>query len=145
MAEGFGGASRESHIPAMLEMLNIPYTASDPITIGNCHDKSGARRSYSYYGVPNPGFFITDSIVNGHPKVNYPAFVKPLHEGSSKGIYNSSVVYTKKELNREITRIKQDYDQHSIIEDFLDGKEFTVALLGNGDNVRVLPIVEHKS
>jgi D-alanine-D-alanine ligase len=126
----------------MLEMLNIPYTASDPITIGNCHDKSRCKEILSYYGVPNPGFFITDSIVNGHPKVKYPAFVKPLHEGSSKGIYNSSVVYDKKDLNREITRIKKDYDQYSIIEEFLDGKEFTVALLGNGENVRVLPIVE---
>jgi D-alanine-D-alanine ligase len=142
MAEGFGGASRESHIPAMLEMLNIPYTASDPITIGNCHDKSRCKEILTYYGVPNPGFFITDSSVNGHPKVKYPAFVKPLHEGSSKGIYNSSVVYNREELNREITRIKQNYDQYSIIEDFLDGKEFTVALLGNGDKVRVLPIVE---
>ncbi|MCC7158901.1 MAG: ATP-grasp domain-containing protein [Ignavibacteria bacterium] len=142
MAEGFGGASRESHIPAMLEMLNIPYTASDPITIGNCHDKSRCKEILSYYGVPNPGFFITESIVNGYPKVKYPAFVKPLHEGSSKGIYNSSVVYDKESLNREITRIKQDYSQHSIIEDFLDGREFTVALVGNGDKLRVLPIVE---
>jgi D-alanine-D-alanine ligase len=141
MAEGFGGASRESHIPAMLEMLNIPYTASDPITIGNCHDKSRCKEILTYYGVPNPGFFVTDTHVNGSPRVKYPAFVKPLHEGSSKGIYNSSVVHTNEELNREITRIKQNYNQHSIIEDFLDGREFTVALLGNGDNVRVLPIV----
>ena len=142
MAEGFGGASRESHIPAMLEMLNIPDTASDPVTIGNCHDKSRCKEILSYYGIPNPGFFITDSSVNGSPKLKYPAFVKPLHEGSSKGIYNSSVVYNRDELNREISRIKQDYSQLSIIEDFLDGKEFTVALLGNGENVRVLPIVE---
>ena len=141
MAEGFGGASRESHIPAMLEMLNIPYTASDPITIGNCHDKSRCKEILTYYGVPNPGFFITDTRVNGHPKVNYPAFVKPLHEGSSKGIYNSSVVNNRDELNREISRIKDNYNQYSIIEDFLDGQEFTVALIGNGDKVRVLPIV----
>lgn len=141
MAEGFGGASRESHIPAMLEMLNIPYTASDPITIGNCHDKSRCKEILTYYGVPNPGFFITDTHVNGYPKVKYPAFVKPLHEGSSKGIYNSSVVNNKEELNREITRIKENYNQHSIIEDFLDGQEFTVALIGNGENVQVLPIV----
>jgi len=142
MAEGFGGSSRESHIPAMLEMLNLPYTASDPVTIGNCHDKSRCKEILTYYGIPNPAFFITDTSVNGYPKVKYPAFVKPLHEGSSKGIYNSSLVNTRDELNKEITRIKQDYNQPSIIEDFLDGKEFTVALLGNGDNVRVLPIVE---
>jgi D-alanine-D-alanine ligase len=142
MAEGFGGASRESHIPSILEMLGIPYTASDPITIGNCHDKSRCKEILSYHGVPNPSFFITDTMVNGSPKVKFPAFVKPLHEGSSKGIYNSSLVSSKSELNREITRIMNDYQQPSIIEDFLDGKEFTVALLGNGENTRVLPIVE---
>jgi D-alanine-D-alanine ligase len=142
MAEGFGGASRESHIPAMLEMLSIPYTASDPVTIGNCHDKSHCKEILTYYGIPNPSFFITDTSVNGYPKVKFPSFVKPLHEGSSKGIYNSSLVNNKEELNREISRIKRDYSQPSIIEDFLDGKEFTVALLGNGENVRVLPIVE---
>lgn len=141
MAEGFGGASRESHIPSMLEMLKIPYTASDPITIGNCHDKSRCKEILTYYGIPNPRFFITDTLVNGYPKVKYPAFVKPLHEGSSKGIYNSSVVYNRDELNREITRINKNYEQYSIIEDFLEGKEFTVALIGNGENIRVLPIV----
>jgi len=142
MAEGFGGASRESHIPSLLEMLGIPYTASDPITIGNCHDKSRCKEILSYHGVPNPGFFITDTGINGSPKVKYPAFVKPLHEGSSKGIYNSSLVKSREELNREISRIKKDYDQPSIIEDFLEGKEFTVALLGNGESTQVLPIVE---
>jgi D-alanine-D-alanine ligase len=142
MAEGFGGASRESHIPSLLEMLGIPYTASDPITIGNCHDKSRCKEILSYYGIPTPGFFITDASVNGYPKVKFPAFVKPLHEGSSKGIYNSSLVHSKNDLNKEISRIKKDYEQPSIIEDFLDGREFTVALLGNGENTRVLPIVE---
>jgi D-alanine-D-alanine ligase len=142
MAEGFGGASRESHIPAILEMLNIPYTASDPVTIGNCHDKARCKEILSYHNIPTPKFFITETSVNGHPRVNYPAFVKPLHEGSSKGIYNSSLVQDKNELNKEIYRIKSDYSQPSIIEDYLDGKEFTVALLGNGENTRVLPIVE---
>jgi D-alanine-D-alanine ligase len=142
MAEGLGGASRESHIPAMLEMLGIPYTASDPIAIGNCHDKSLCKEILSYNGIPTPSFFITDSIVNGYPKVKYPVFVKPLHEGSSKGIYNSSLVAAKEQLNTEIIRISRDYRQPSIIEDFLDGREFTVALLGNGENVRVLPIIE---
>ncbi len=142
MAEGSGGSSRESHMPALLEMLNIPYTASDPVTIGNCHDKARCKEILSYYRIPTPSFFITESIVNGYPRVKYPVFVKPLHEGSSKGIYNSSLVSSRKSLNNEITRIKENYNQPSIIEDFLDGREFTVALLGNGENVQVLPIVE---
>lgn len=142
MAEGHGGSARESYIPSMLELLGIPYTASDPITIGICHDKSRCKEILSYYKIPTPEFFITDCIVNGYPKAKFPAFVKPLHEGSSKGIYNSCVVQNREELNREITRIKKDYDQPSIVEDFLEGKEFTVAVIGNGKNATVLPIVE---
>lgn len=142
IAEGFGGAARESHIPAMLEVLNIPYTASDPVTISICHDKSRCKEVLSYYNIPTPHFYIVENTVNGYPKVKFPSFVKPLHEGSSKGIYNSSLVNNKKNLNREISRIKKDYKQPALIEDFIDGREFTVAALGNGENLRVLPIVE---
>jgi D-alanine-D-alanine ligase len=142
VAEGLDGPSRESQIPSMLEMLNIPYTGSDSITIGICHDKSRCKEILSYYNVPNPKFFITDAIHKADNNLTYPKFVKPLHEGSSKGIYNSSVVNNCAELRNEIIRIKECYDQPSLVEDFLDGKEFTVAMLGNGDNVKVLPVVE---
>jgi D-alanine-D-alanine ligase len=142
IAEGYGGPARESYIPAVLELLNIPYTASDPTTIGICHDKSRCKEILSYYNIPTPGFFITETSVNGYPKVKFPGFVKPLHEGSSKGIYNSSLVNNKKELNREILRIRKNYGQPALVEDFIDGREFTVAVLGNGDKTQVLPIVE---
>jgi len=142
IAEGYGGSARESYIPAMLELLNIPYTASDPVTIGICHDKARCKEVLSYYNIPTPEFFITETSVNGYPKLKFPGFVKPLHEGSSKGIYNSSIVYNKKELNREILRIKNDYGQPALVEDFIDGREFTVAVLGNGEKTQVLPIVE---
>lgn len=142
VAEGRGGSSRESQIPSMLEMLDIPFTGSDSVTIGICHDKSRCKEILSYYNIPNSKFFITDAIHRIDEKVTYPKFVKPLHEGSSKGIYNSSVVNNSAELRNEIKRIKECYNQPSIVEDFLQGKEFTVAMLGNGDNVRVLPIVE---
>ena len=142
VAEGIGGLSRESQIPSMLEMLDIPFTGSDSVTIGICHDKSRCKEILSYYNIPNSKFFITDAIHRIDEKVTYPKFVKPLHEGSSKGIYNSSVVNNSAELRNEIKRIKECYNQPSIVEDFLQGKEFTVAMLGNGDNVRVLPIVE---
>jgi D-alanine-D-alanine ligase len=142
VAEGFNGASRESQIPSMLEMLNIPFTGSDSITIGICHDKSRCKEILSYYNIPNAKFFITDKPVRNGSEFKYPKFVKPLHEGSSKGIYNSSVAKNLKELNSEIERIKSSYNQPALVEDFIPGKEFTVAMLGNGDNLRVLPIVE---
>jgi D-alanine-D-alanine ligase len=142
VAEGFNGASRESQIPSMLEMLNIPFTGSDSITIGICHDKSRCKEILSYYNIPNAKFFITDKPVRNGSELKYPKFVKPLHEGSSKGIYNSSVAKNIKELNSEIERIKSSYNQPALVEDFIPGKEFTVAMLGNGDNLRVLPVVE---
>ncbi|MGA2667368.1 MAG: ATP-grasp domain-containing protein [Ignavibacteria bacterium] len=142
LAEGYGGPARESYLPTILELLNIPYTASDPVTIGICHDKSRCKEILTYYNIPTPNFFITDSRINGQYKINFPGFVKPLHEGSSKGIYNTCIVHSKDELNREVDRIWKDYCQPSIIEDFLEGREFTVAMLGNGSDTRVLPIVE---
>ncbi|MCX6161560.1 MAG: D-alanine--D-alanine ligase [Ignavibacteriae bacterium] len=142
VAEGFYGASRESQIPSILEMLNIPFTGSDSVTTGICHDKSRCKEILSYYGIPNSKFFITDSILETDKGFKYPKFTKPLHEGSSKGIYNSSVANNFKELNDEIERITSCYGQPAIIEDYVPGKEFTVAMLGNGRDVKVLPIVE---
>lgn len=142
VAEGYNGSSRESQIPAMLEMLDIPFTGSDSITMGICHDKSRCKEIMTYYGIPNSKFFITDAIHKIDGKISFPKFVKPLHEGSSKGIYNSSVVNNASELRNEIIRIRDCYSQPSLVEDYLDGKEFTVAMIGNGDKVRVLPIIE---
>jgi D-alanine-D-alanine ligase len=142
VAEGFGGAARESFIPSMLEMLNIPYTASDPVTTGICHDKSRCKEILSFYNLPTPKYLTANSALNGEFNLLFPCFVKPLHEGSSKGIYNSSVVRSTEELNSEIKRIRMDYSQPALIEEYLEGREFTVALLGNGENVKVLPIIE---
>ncbi len=142
VAEGFNGASRESQIPSMLEMLGIKYTGSDSIAIGICHDKSRCKEILSYYNIPNSKFFITDNTIKTDSDFKYPKFVKPLHEGSSKGIYDSSLVKNLNELNSEITRIRESYKQPALVEDYISGKEFTVAMLGNGNNVRVLPIVE---
>jgi D-alanine-D-alanine ligase len=142
VAEGELGVSRESQFPAIMEMLDIPFTGSDSISIGICHDKSRCKEVLSYYNVPNSSFFITDNINDVPSDLTYPRFVKPLHEGSSKGIFNSSVANNIDELKSEITRIKDCYEQPALVEDFLTGKEFTVALMGNGNDVRVLPIVE---
>lgn len=143
IAEGFWGPSRESQVPAILEMLNIPFTGSDSITIGICHNKARCKEILSYNKIPNADFFIAETPLN-KSNLKFPKFVKPLHEGSSKGIYNSSVVYNIAQLNSEIERIKTTYNQPSLVEDFLDGREFTVAILGNYDRIKILPIIEIK-
>jgi len=145
IAEGLYGVSREAQIPAILEMLRIPYLGSDPLTLAVCLDKSRAKEILSYHRVPTSPFMVIHTVNEcENVTVGFPAIVKPLHEGSSKGIYNSCVVRTAAELEREVRTVLAAYRQPALVEEFLPGREFTVALLGNGDDVQTLPIVEIK-
>jgi D-alanine-D-alanine ligase len=145
ITEGLYGSSRESQIPAMLEMLQIPYTGSDPLTLAICLDKSRAKEILSYHHIPTPQFSVVSKISElDYVTARFPGIVKPLHEGSSKGIFNSSLVMNEHDLRREVTSVIEHYHEPALIEEFLSGREFTVAMLGNGDGLRVLPIVEIK-
>jgi len=143
IAEGLRGSSREAQIPAVLDMLGIPYTGSDPVTLALCLDKSRAKEILSYHQIPNPAFHVIASMDELRTRnVEFPSVVKPLHEGSSKGILNSSIVRSHHELAEQVGRILNDYAEPALVEKFLPGREFTVALLGNGHSLRVFPIIE---
>ncbi|MCX6144915.1 MAG: ATP-grasp domain-containing protein [Ignavibacteriales bacterium] len=143
IAEGLRGPSREAQIPAVLEMLGIPYTGSDPVTLGICLDKARAKEILSFYKIPTPEFHVISSLEELHRRaIAFPSVVKPLHEGSSKGVLNASIVRTQAELVEQVRRVLNDYSEPALVEKFLPGREFTVALLGNGPTLRVFPIVE---
>jgi D-alanine-D-alanine ligase len=142
MAEGLIGPNRESHIPAICEMLGIPYTGSDPLTLGICLDKSRAKEILSYYKIPTAPFWVVENGFGISLGVKLPAIVKPLHEGSSKGIKDNAVVRTRAELKDRVREIRALYKEPVIIEQFLTGREFTVGVLGNPPNLEILPIVE---
>ncbi|MDR3626221.1 MAG: ATP-grasp domain-containing protein [Ignavibacteriaceae bacterium] len=143
IAEGFNGVSREAQIPSILDMLQIPYTGSDPLTLATCLDKARAKEILSYYKIPNAKFVIADSMEAAQNiDLDFPLIVKPISEGSSKGIFSTSFVRDKNELLKEIERVLGEYNQPALVEEFLQGREFTVAILGNGDEAEVLPIVE---
>ncbi len=143
IAEGAYGVSRESQIPAILDMLQIPYTGSDALTLGICLDKARTKEILSYYGIPNAKFKVADSIDDlKNLSFDFPLMVKPVCEGSSKGIYSSSFVQNEDELYSEVNRITHGYNQSALIEEFLPGREFTVAVLGNDDDAQTLPIIE---
>ncbi len=145
IAEGLRGPSREAQIPAMLEMLGIPYTGSDPLTLGICLDKARTKEILSFHNIPTPPFAVIRSLEEfASCSVPFPAIVKPLYEGSSKGIFNSSVVRATSELKKEVERIHSEYHEPALVEVFLSGREFTVALLGNGRRLQALPIIEIK-
>ena len=142
-AEGLKGVNRESHIPAMLEMLQLPYLGSDPLTLGICLDKSRAKEILTYHKIPNAKFLVANRIEDvKNANFDFPLIVKPISEGSSKGIFSSSLVKSQRELEDEVNRILISYNQPALIEEFLPGREFTVAVLGNGDEAEVLPIIE---
>ena len=143
IAEGMNGSSRESQIPAMLEMLKTPYSGSDALTLGICLDKARTKEILSYYKIPTAKFLVVDKYqpLSNH-SFEFPLIVKPVSEGSSKGIFSSSLVKNYDELNNEIQRVLNEYNQPALIEEYLPGREFTVAVLGNGSEAEVLPIIE---
>jgi D-alanine-D-alanine ligase len=142
MAEGASGPCREGYIPSILEHLQIPYTASDPLTLNICLDKSRTKEILAYYGLPTSRFRVVSEFSFSFNSLHYPLMVKPLYEGSSIGIRNDSLVRTRREMRERITWLLNNYSEPALVEEFLPGREFTVAIMGNGSEARVLPIVE---
>lgn len=143
IAEGLHGVSREAHIPAMCEFLNLPFTGSDTLTLASCLDKYRTKEILSYNGVATARFALLSSEKDTE-KINlrYPLMVKPYSEGSGKGIFNNSIVHSAAELKERVAETVQKYNQPALVEEFLPGREFTVAVLGNGAEARVLPLIE---
>jgi len=142
VAEGRLGPLREAEIPALLESLNIPYTGSSSETLSVTLDKAWTKRVLHRFGIPTPESMVCESMDYQLQGLTYPLIVKPLWEGSSKGIPNSSVVDNPRSLQKEVKRILEGYHQPALVERFLSGREFTAAVLGNGNALDVLPLVE---
>ena len=152
IAEGLQGVNRESHVPAICEFLGVPYSGSDPLTLSICLDKSRAKEILSYHRVPTAPFLLVDSakdldhLLSGAlplapPSEIMPLFVKPVHEGSSKGITERNFVKSADELEAQVLFLLEKYQQPVLVEEFLPGAEFTCGVLGNATEARVLPIV----
>lgn len=143
IAEGFKGRNRESQVPALLELLDIPYSGSDPATLAIALDKSLAKRVVRQAGVLTPDFLLMHTGRERLPKElqRFPLIVKPNAEGSSKGVHSASVVRSEAELREEARRVIERYEQPALVEQYIAGREFTVGLLGER-RPRVLPIME---
>jgi D-alanine-D-alanine ligase len=141
IAEGQGSRSREAHVPAVCEMLGVPYTHSDPLTLAACLDKSVAKSLIANAGVPTPEWWVLDG-----PSVPviapYPVVAKPLAEGSSIGVRASSRVLDAEAMREEAMRLLVDYRQPVLVETFLSGPEFTVGIIGTGSAASVLGVME---
>jgi D-alanine-D-alanine ligase len=142
VAEGVRGADREAQIPAMLEMLGIPYTGSGPLTLALCLHKGKAKEILSWHGIPTPAFQVmTPSHETLRETLRFPLIVKLLHEGSSMGLGYDSVVDDMMALQKRMAYLYDTYRQPVLVEEFIDGREFTVPILGNSPP-QALPIIE---
>jgi D-alanine-D-alanine ligase len=136
IAEGRGVyRSREAQVPAVLEMLDIPYTGSDPLTLAMCLDKPLTKKLVAVEGVRTPGWLVITGEEElrraAWEKLSFPVIVKPAAEGSSKGIRLTSLAQDVPQAEDEVRRILQSYRQPVMVEEFIDGNEVTVGLVGN--------------
>ncbi|KZP09325.1 glutathione synthetase ATP-binding domain-like protein [Athelia psychrophila] len=159
--EGFGSFGREAQLPALLEAWGINYTFSDPITQAICLDKGKTKIILEHYDIPVAPFAIipprsTPAFISCSPATEainksrhrealqaFPLFVKPSGEGSGVGVTNSSKVKCQAELDAVVSDLVNRFPSGSIlIEQFLSGREFTVGIMGTGEDARVIGIME---
>ena len=143
IAEGFSGRGREAQVPALLNILGIPFTGSDETTLCLALDKALTKRLICTYHVrtPHSALFLPQHPVHTSG-LRYPVIVKPNAEGSSKGISEISVVKTAEELRAIVRRSFDLYNEDVLAEEYISGREFTVGLLGNGGELRVFRPME---
>jgi D-alanine-D-alanine ligase len=138
MAYGIQGVSRYTHLPAMLEMLGVPYVGSNPMAHGLALDKVIAKIVFKNAGLPTPGFWNFATPDDQFEDLRFPVIVKPKMEAVSFGI---TVVDNEADLRDAVAKIIERFQQHVLVEEFVAGREFAVGLLGNRDP-EVLSIVE---
>lgn len=142
IAEGLRGESRESHVPAICAMLGLPYTGSGPLTLALCLNKARAKQILSSYRIVTPRFQVFTMPAEAlDPSLRFPLIAKLLHEGSSMGLSADSVVVDEARLRRQAAHLLRTYRQPVLVEEFIEGREFTVGVIGN-DPPQVLPITE---
>jgi len=131
LAEGGRGRSREAHVPALCELLGIPYTGSDPAALCVTLDKAMGKHILRDARIPTPGFFVAETAREPLPRGwRFPAIVKPNIEGTSKGITTKSVVDDEPTLRRRCRELIRRYRQPAIAEAYVAGREFTVGIVG---------------
>lgn len=142
ICEGRRGRNREAHVPAVLEMLDIPVTGSDVLTLAVSLDKPTTKILLLHHQVPTPRFQVFFSALDVLDEcLQFPLMVKPAHEGSSMGISSDSRVTTESELRERVAYVTTHYHQPALVEEFISGREFTVGVLGT-DELQTLPVME---
>jgi D-alanine--D-alanine ligase len=143
-AEGLKGDSRESHVPAILEMLEIPYVGANVLTTAICLNKAWTKKVLLYQDIFTPKFYVCKNLQEAKKITEgFPYILKPNEEGSSIGITEENVVHDKTQLHTRLKQMLVEYQQQILIEQFIEGREFSTGLLGRAGEVpEVLAILE---
>lgn len=146
IAEGIKGRGREAQVPALLNMFDIPFTGSDETTLCVALDKALTKRLLSTYNINTPDYTVISKDFMSHAadikKLNYPVIVKPNAEGSSKGISNISIAESPETLYSLAEQNIGIYREDMLAEEYIEGREFTVGIIGNGNETRVFTPME---
>ncbi len=138
IAEGLFGEGRESLVPALLDMYKIPYTFSGPVTLGISLNKAFAKQIVRDSAINTPAFYVVTKAADIEKvQLTYPLFAKPISEGTGKGVDNKSVINSKDELFSVCTKLLKKFNQPVLVEEFLPGREFTIGILGTGEEAYV--------
>jgi D-alanine-D-alanine ligase len=145
ICEGHFGDAREAQIPALLEMLRIPYTGSKVMTLSLALDKPMTKRVLAYHELPTPAFQTFERVDEPlNEDMLFPLFVKPSREGTGMGVSGKSIVNNETELREQVSYTHERYKQPALVERFISGREVTVGVIGNliGPVARRLPTDE---
>jgi D-alanine-D-alanine ligase len=143
VAEGKGGRGREAQVPAILNLYSIPFTGSDETTLCIALDKGLAKKIVKSNKMKTPVFFVWKGILSDIPrKLHFPVIVKPNAEGSSKGVLGTMLAHDRKELKALLQQKWDRYHQPVLVEEYIDGREFTVGVVGNGTEKHVFRPME---
>lgn len=138
-------AQKEPHGAALLELLRLPYTGNGPMPLSVCNNKALTKRILASHGIPTPKFRLYSDVPRGRPGLCFPVIVKPAREDGSAGITEDSIVEDEAGLAAQVAHVIEKYGQEALAEEFVGGREFNVAVLGNGtaeDPHRTFPPAE---
>jgi D-alanine-D-alanine ligase len=132
----------EPHAASLLDILQVPYTGSNPFTLALCLDKIRVKKLFAFHHIPTPRWdYLYEADEAFDENFPLPAIVKPANSDSSIGITNDSVVDSRKALKDRIAYVLEDLKRPALIEEFVDGDEYDVSILGNWDDKqRILPL-----
>ena len=137
LAEGLSGRNRESQVPMLLELFDLPYVGSDALTMGLTLDKAVAKRIVASYGVPTPAAVEVRSLDELCTEgLRFPVIVKASQDGSSRGLEDASLVRRPEDLPARVERVLSCYRQPALVEEFVPGLEYTVLVMGNPSSAR---------